>query len=362
MSPDNQQANARRNLLVHVLCWAFIIFAPLLFFRGNEGWNVVWLRFARSLGNPLACMIFFYLNYLWLVPRFYMSKHNRSRFFIINVGLIAILLGFMYGWGQLMHLVLPDMEHTLHHPHRGPRPSRLPMYFYNALMLALVAGLAMTLRMAQRWQHVEETRVQAEKVRTEAELSNLRNQLNPHFLLNTLNNIYALIAFDQDKAQTAVSDLSKLLRHLLYDNRQNYVPLYKEVEFMNNYVQLMKIRVTDNVKITLHEDIAPDDATPVAPLIFISLIENAFKHGVSQAGVGEISMTLHRDDEVISCEIINTNHPKRGNDKSGSGVGLEQVQKRLDLMYPGRYSWQKGLTPDGNKYYSKIEIHYGTDD
>jgi len=220
----------------------------------------------------------------------------------------------------------------------------------------------MTLRMAQRWQHVEETRVQAEKVRTEAELSNLRNQLNPHFLLNTLNNIYALIAFDQDKAQTAVSDLSKLLRHLLYDNRQNYVPLYKEVEFMNNYVQLMKIRVTDNVKITLHEDIAPDDATPVAPLIFISLIENAFKHGVSQAGVGEISMTLHRDDEVISCEIINSNHPKRGNDKSGSGVGLEQVQKRLDLMYPGRYSWQKGLTPDGKKYYSKIEIHYGTDD
>ena len=110
---------------------------------------------------------------------------------------------------------------------------------------------------------------------------NLRNQLNPHFLLNTLNNIYALIAFDSDKAQQAVQELSKLLRYVLYDNQQTYVPLCKEVDFIRNYIELMRIRLSANVQMITKFDIQPDSQTLIAPLIFISLIENAFKHGIS---------------------------------------------------------------------------------
>lgn len=108
------------------------------------------------------------------------------------------------------------------------------------------------------------------KSRTEAELKNLRNQLNPHFLLNTLNNIYALIAFDTDKAQTAVQELSRLLRHVLYDNQQNFVTLGKEMDFIKNYIALMRIRLSSNVTVETRFDIRPDSPTEIAPLIFIS--------------------------------------------------------------------------------------------
>ena len=224
-------------------------------------------------------------------------------------------------------------------------------------MLILVVGLSVAIRMSQRLHKLQEAKKDAERIRTDAELKNLRNQLNPHFLLNTLNNIYALIAFDPEKAQTAVGELSKHLRHALYDNQKRFVPLYKEVEFIKNYIELMKIRVTNNVKIDTSINIDNDDSTPIAPLIFISLIENAFKHGISQAGDGEISIAMSNDGDKIICEIINTNHPKHDNDKSGSGIGLEQVAKRLELMYPGRYDWQKGIDSDTNKYFSKIILY-----
>ena len=255
--------------------------------------------------------------------------------------------------GLSVHLV-PEL------PNNGPGPKRpyvrLPRYFWAVLTFILIIALAVAVRMIQRWQHIEEARKEAEAARAEAELSNLRNQMNPHFLLNTLNNIYALIAFDQEKAQMAVGELSKLLRHVLYENQQDFVPLYKEVDFMQNYIELMKIRVTDSVKIDTNIDILPNDSTPVAPLIFISLIENAFKHGISPQGKGEIKIGLHQVNGDITCEICNTCYPKRENDKSGSGIGLEQVSRRLELLYPDRYVWEKGKTEDGSQYYSKIII------
>lgn len=146
--------------------------------------------------------------------------------------------------------------------------------------------------------------------RTEAELKNLRNQLNPHFLLNTLNNIYALIAFDADKAQTAVQELSRLLRHVLYDNQQNFVTLDKEMDFIRNYIELMRIRLSANVRVETKIDVRPDSRTEIAPLIFISLIENAFKHGISPTEPSFIRIHFSESPGEIHCEITNSYHPK----------------------------------------------------
>ncbi len=123
------------------------------------------------------------------------------------------------------------------------------------------------------------------------------------FLLNTLNNIYALIAFDSDKAQQAVQELSKLLRYVLYDNQQTYVPLCKEVDFIRNYIELMRIRLSSNVKMTTQFDILPDSRTLIAPFIFISLIENAFKHGISPTETSFISIRISESNKEVICEI-----------------------------------------------------------
>ena len=340
-----------RYLILHVLCWSVLIIVPMFFHSSNDDWLVVINRYYRWLGNPLAYMLVFYLNYLWVVPRF-LLKRNWKMFLLINLFVIVSGIFVMDVWHWCGVKFLPEINNA-----QPSRPFiRFPRYFWAAMILILIIALAVAVRMIQRWQHIEEARKEAEAARAEAELSNLRNQLNPHFLLNTLNNIYALIAFDQSKAQTAVGELSKLLRHVLYENQQDFVPLCKEADFMRNYIELMKIRVTDNVKIDANINVQPDDSTPVAPLIFISLIENAFKHGISPQGTGNIKIDLNQVDGDITCEIHNTCYPKRENDKSGSGIGLEQVSRRLELMYPDRYTWEKGKTEDGKEYYSKITI------
>lgn len=341
-----------RNLLIHILCWGIVVFLPLLFYRPNDTWDMRWTHFVRSMGSTLCYMMVFYINYLWLIPKL-LFAHKRKMFFFANIAIIAVAIACTFGWWNLMSNILDIAPRR----RQGFGPPIFSLIFQSLLMFILVVGLSVAVRMSQRWQHLEQARKEAEQQRTEAELSNLRNQLNPHFLLNTLNNIYALIAFDQTKAQTAVEELSKLLRHVLYGNQLNFVPLYKEVAFINNYIELMKIRVTQNVKVETNINIAPDDSTPVAPLIFISLIENAFKHGISPAGVGEISINMDNTDDCITCEIVNTNFPKRENDKSGSGIGLEQVSKRLELLYPNRHKWEKGTRDNNSKYYSKITIY-----
>ena len=341
-----------RYLVLHLLCWSVLIIIPMFFHSSGDEWAVVLNRYVRWLGNPLAYLLVFYLNYLWVVPRFLLKKKDWRMFVLINVFVLisGVLVMDLSHWCAVRYL--PDISNNA-----PRRPNiRFPRYFWSLLTLILIVAMAVAVRMIQHWHRIEEARQEAEAARAEAELSNLRNQLNPHFLLNTLNNIYALIAFDQDKAQMAVGELSKLLRHVLYENQQDLVPLCKEADFMRNYIELMKIRVTDNVKIDTNIDIHPNDSTPVAPLIFISLIENAFKHGISPQGAGEIKVALSQVDGDITCEIHNTCYPKRANDKSGSGIGLEQVSRRLELMYPDRYTWDKGTTPDGKHYYSIITI------
>ena len=344
-----------RYLLLHILCWSVVIIAPLFFHSSENSWSQAWARYARALGAPLSCMIVFYVNFLWLVPRYLVKNKDWKIFIALNILVLILGVFFTDVWRWTNHQLLSDL---IDFGNRGPKnhPPRIQGYFYLLLWYILFIALSVAVRMYQRWQHLEEVRKEVETARTEAELSNLRNQLNPHFLLNTLNNIYALIAFDQDKAQTAVGELSKLLRHVLYLNQQDFVPLSKEADFMKNYIELMKIRVTDNVKIINNINVQPNDSTPVAPLIFISLLENAFKHGISPQGKGEIKIDLNQVNGEIFCEIRNSYYPKRENDKSGSGIGLEQVSRRLELMYPDRYTWEKGLTDDGKEYYSKIIV------
>lgn len=331
MSDNDRKTMKRRELLIHILCWGIVLFLPLVFFRPNDTWELRMSHWLRSLGGTLSYMIIFYANYVWLVPKLYF-KHQRGLYVVANLILVALVIGLSVGWWQVLGRILPD-EMPSHFMPSQPRPHMGPpkwnMLFQSALMAVLVAALALAVSMGQRWQHIEETRREAEKAKSEAELSNLRNQLNPHFLLNTLNNIYALIAFAPEKAQTAVEQLSKLLRHVLYENEQNYVPLYKEVAFMKNYIELMRIRVTSNVKVDTDITIADDDATPIAPLIFISLIENAFKHGISpkeEGGVVRIRINPLRDKGLLYISVCD----------NGVGIQPEQLaQLKAALAQPG---------------------------
>lgn len=343
--------SARRPLeaLIHIIGWG-IMFGFPFFFVERENGNINWMAYLRHSAVPLSFMIAFYVNYFLLVPR-YLFQSQTKRYITYNILLLCVIGLMLHLWRSLTF----DPSFVLK-PHRSGGPPGWLFFVRDMLSLVFTIGLSAAIRMSARWTQAEAARKEAERNRSEAELKNLRNQLNPHFLLNTLNNIYALIAFDTDKAQQAVQELSKLLRYVLYDNQQTYVPLGKETDFIRNYIELMRIRLSSNVQMTTQIDILPDSRTLIAPLIFISLIENAFKHGISPTERSFIHIHLAENETEVICEISNSNHPKNIMDKSGSGIGLEQVNRRLEILYPGQYTWQKGVSEDGKEYRSRLSI------
>ena len=295
-------------------------------------------------------MSIFYINYIWLIKRFLFRRETRW-FLLCNVLLILAVMGLVH---LCMTYAIPDQ--MIGPPHAHPRPLRdvIGFYLINVMIYSLVAGLSVAIRMTNGWYQVEANQRELERERAEAELSNLKSQLNPHFLFNTLNNIYSLIAFSPEKAQEAVHDLSRLLRYVLYESNQPLVPIEKDLDFLRNYIELMRIRLPRQVN--LQTDI--EVATPglmIAPLLFISLVENAFKHGVSNSQPSFIQITIRQAGDAVSCSIRNSYFPKSAGDKSGSGIGLSNLEKRLSLLYPECYHFTYGK--EGENYVAHLVIH-----
>lgn len=333
-------------ILIHTICWGLFFTFPLFFTQNSDG-SIKWQEFIHHCIVPASLFVIFYLNYFLFTPHILFHDQTKRFIFVNSIVIAVMTIGLRY-WNNLNCPPPPDDR---------PVPPVYIFYLRDLASLIFSAGLSVAICMSKRWSEAEAERREAVKSRTEAELKNLRNQLNPHFLLNTLNNIYALIAFDSEKAQQAVQELSKLLRYVLYDNQQMFVPLKKEIDFICNYIELMRIRVSARVNIQTQFNIKPQSQTPIAPLIFISLIENAFKHGISPVEPSFISITISEDNDKITCTIRNSNHPKTEADKSGSGIGLEQVKKRLELIYPESYKWDRHVSDDGKEYLSNITIY-----
>lgn len=327
------------NVFIHITVWLIVFGLPLFLTDRGQGINLS--NFWRQASVMIAFMIVFYINYLFLIERF-LYKQKITEYILINLLLIIVVGSLMYYAHE--YIISLNLEGRTRRYRRRYQKTHYLFIARNVFSLALIVGLSVGIKMSARWAKVESERKELEKAKTEAELQNLKSQINPHFLLNTLNNIYALIEFNPTKAQTALEELSKLLRHLLYDNNEPFVPLQKEIEFIKNYIELMRIRLSKNVKLTTQIEALPSSSTQIAPLIFISLIENAFKHGVSGNRDCFIDIQLKEkpngDVEFISK---NSAFPKSESDKSGSGIGLNQVKKRLELLYPNKHSWTQKL-------------------
>jgi LytS/YehU family sensor histidine kinase len=212
-------------------------------------------------------------------------------------------------------------------------------------MVCLTVGMAMAMRLVERFQRDEKTRQSLENEHLRSELSYLKLQLSPHFLFNTLNNIYALACLAPEKAQIAVHHLSKMLRYLLYETDTDTVPVQGEVTFLESYLQLMRLRLPAHVTLTVDMKVE-DEQAQVAPLLFLPLIENAFKHGVHPVAPSRIEIQLREQEHRLHLRVINSNHPKTDRDHSGSGLGLSNLAKRLELLYHGFFLYHVNSSPD----------------
>lgn len=349
---------SRKELLLHISVWLILFsYAFLYITRANDGRLLInWSRVQLHTVTVCLSMFLFYVNYLWLIPKLY-YQNAKWEFVLINVALVVLLVIAVYVLHPRIASCCASMQHNRPR-HFAHRPIAWVLHLRETILLFFIVPMSVIVRNAKRWRELQEAVREAQQRQTEVELVYLRSQFNPHFLLNTLNNIYSLIRISPMKAQEAVIDLSNMLRYVLYDSQDRYVSIVREAEFMQHYIQLMRIRLSSDVRVTVDIDVSPDSTTLIAPLLFISLIENAFKHGVSSVQPSFIDIRMTDVDGRVTCSICNSSFPKPNSDRSGSGIGLEQVARRLELLYNGQYTWVHGSrqTDNGEIYESTIVI------
>ena len=204
----------------------------------------------------------------------------------------------------------------------------------NLTIFATVTAVHFTFQMIE----TENERREAEKLKIEAEHKLLKYQLNPHFLMNTLNNIHAQIDIDSEAAQESVRLLSKLMRYMLYEANHDRVPLAKEVDFLSNYFEMMRKRYIDTVSIEL---IVPKEIPNISipPVLFINLAENAFKHGITYDTSSFLRFELKVENDKIICHSVNSKIKNKADIQESYGFGIESLRKRLDLIYADNYTY-----------------------
>lgn len=321
---------------LHILIWGFWFTAPILFsFNDPQGQQPPKdLSFYFFIWIPMLCsLILFYLNYFILVDKLLFSK--RLLLFLGFNFLLIIAFSYFSEW-----VINSFMDMMLIHETR-PKPPKEFMFGMHNFTFVFIVSISVAIRTTNRWYNSETIRKNLENENLKSELSNLKMQLNPHFFFNTLNNIYSLIKVAPEKAQESVHGLAKLMRYHLYETNEEKVDLSGEVEFLINYIALMKIRMTPNVIIET-DFIIENPTVKIAPLLFIPLIENSFKHGVSPVDESFIRITLLEQNKILSFEILNTDHPKKTDGLKESGIGLENLKKRLALIYPEKHNFTQG--------------------
>ena len=326
--------------LTHIASWAVVFIMPALIFisEGNQ-------RFEEALYRSLASlpflMLLFYLCYFWLIDKLWFKK--RYLFFVLVV--VGLIFCVSYSKYELFSYF------DLHKGKRHMPPFHAFVYF-DFLSNLLPVVFAMAIRYAQRNFSLEIAQKEAQAHKLQADLTQLRYQLQPHFFFNALNNIYSLIEFDPQKAQQSVHSLSKLMRHFMQNSDQKQISLAEEVDFLQQYISLMQLRLTD--KTTIQVDFPKQvPQLTIAPLLFISLVENAFKHGVSATTTTTLSFSLRVEGDTIIFRSENTKIPTQESLYS-SGIGIDNLKKRLTLLYPERHQYT--IEEKEGKYIAQLTI------
>ena len=339
----------------HLLFWgAYFLFLFLIsLLRSNEGRDVSFHVPFELL--QIAVMIsVVYINLKILIPRYFESR----KFFLYGFLIIVVVL---VNGGVLVSLMrlFPDFSPPFILKDRPSYMFVLPMAFMQLSMVAVTSALHFmrdNLRLQMEALSVKDL----ESRQLKAELDSLKAQVNPHFLFNSLNNIYSHSLLESPQTPELILKLSGLLNYIIYECQDEQVRLEKEMEFLTNYIALEKVRIDESVQVDLKLDV-PDTTIMIAPLLFVPLIENAFKHGANiSSGQPFINVELKQDRGELKFRCTNL-RDNFGDDvkraDSVGGIGLENVRKRLDLIYPGLHHFE--IKDDGHEFIVDLSITFG---
>ena len=365
--------------VIYLLFWSVLLLSPLFgaFIKSAFYKDDSFMPTAKELvafwGFLLPALILFFINNNILMP--FLLYKKKGRHFVLYLLCVVVASAIVF-------MAFPvDEPGFLHLPADGaplfdaPPPvagaEQLPpptfgvwMFFSHPknvrILLALfVLVFNVCVRLLFFSIRRDESIKELEKEKLRSELEYLKYQVNPHFFMNSLNNIHALIDIDKEKAQGAVQDLSGMMRYLLYDKASMFVPLEKEINFLKNYVELMRLRYTD--KLVLSAEFVPDPQGVYVPsLLFMQFVENAFKHGVTytRQSVINISLVIDEAGENVVFTCRNTIPPEGASHPSVGGIGIENARKRLELLFGDRASLDIGGEDEWYNVELKIPVQY----
>ena len=324
-------------VILHVVAWSILLLLPIYLVNLDSDKDFFFVQ--RVYLRTTVYILIFYLSFFWLVP--YLLFRGKKLSFYIS---ISAIICFLYFANEgLNHILFEKQEMQNREMYiKISKEYKLPKHpwsydIYNYLFTSiLISGFSIGLRMSARYQENEKKRKELEKEKLSSELAFLKNQVSPHFFFNTLNNIYSLAEINTKEAQNAILQLSKLMRYLLYDSEKSDTKLSSEIGFMKNYIELMKLRLSDKVDLKFS---FPENYQDInfPPLLFISFIENAFKHGISYRDSSFIHILLTKEKNNIHF-ICKNSLPTTPAANEEAGIGLENIQKRLSLLFPEHYN------------------------
>jgi len=350
MKIDTIRNTNSNKILFHCMIWIFFILTSLIQFyespfKINNDFYAQWF----------TGIVLFYLNYFYLVPALLLQKKYWLYFVFVLVLIgIFMMLRINYFIPEFKHIrprMIPPEDLKLIYKKtriRAVMATRQPLFFKigPSFFYILIITISAIIRTLTEFYNNQQNKLIAETHRTNTELIYLRKQTNPHFLFNSLNSIYSLAHKKSDLVPDAIVTLSELMRYMLYETDNKTVALEKEINYIQNYIELQKLRLNniEDIVINVHGDTKNKH---IEPLLLISFVENAFKYGTDYKGAAHVKIKIFILDNSLDFWIENTieNYVK---DPENSGIGLVNIQNRLDLLYPNAH--QLTITQD-NQYY-----------
>jgi len=319
----------RNRLLQHSLFWAFSFFVLLRIFAYSEEITTVDLIYTFLFHLSIWPAV--YLNISWLIPRYFQAGK-----YLIYVLLLSVEIILSVGFNLAIFNYLSDFLF--------PGYYFIAYYEFWEIAQFIVAYIVITslIKLSKSWfkyREIQDKLRQLESEKATAELDALKAQVNPHFLFNSLNNLYSLALDKDERTPGIILRLSEMMRYLLYESNANFVPLEKEIGHLHNYVEMQKLRVGEQVNI--HFEVTGEPAgKQVAPLLFLLLVENGFKHGIKGDTEGTF---IHVQLQITENQLVFKTKNNKGavddveKGQYSGGVGLENLRRRLNLLYPGKH-------------------------
>ena len=318
---------------------------------------------ATIIINYVFIIFFYYLNTQYLVPTLLINR--KWWLYILSV---VVALNIYLFTPKRVASIFATPEYIEHNGNyivnpgfkgdkkitRTPRRSRRLADPYNTVLFLLVLSFGTCISVTQRWLSSEQNKKETENEKLNTELSFLKSQINPHFFFNTLNNIYSLAITKSEQTAPAVMKLSSIMRYILSETEKDFVPLHNEIEFIQNYIELQQMRVTDKVSIVFQTS-GMIDELQIAPLLFIPFVENAFKYGVSTKEATTIDIQIHSTAHEIVLEATNTIATNISTHLDSTGIGINNAKRRLELLYPGKH--QLNISNKDNTYQVSLHIN-----